>query len=184
MVEGLGLSFNEGVLAPTFVLKGGQIVQGRVPSMGVVPSLDELEDSDARLGRGLEARSVEELTLQRGEEGLGHRVSAVGASRVARQHHRTSRPVLKTPEVDGEIPVLQPGPYVWLSAASMGVGIRETELHRVFDPHFFTKKRGAKGSVGLGLAIRHAIVTEHGGAITVGSEVGMALQCPYLPAAP
>jgi hypothetical protein len=74
LVEGLGLSFGEGVLAPTFVLKGGQIVQGRVSTMGVVPCLDGLEDGHAGLGRGLEPAAIQQLALQGDEEGLGHGV--------------------------------------------------------------------------------------------------------------
>jgi hypothetical protein len=74
LVEGLGLSFHEGVLAPTFVLKGGQIVQGRVSTMGVVPRLDEFEDGHAGLGRGLKPGAIQQLALQGGEEGLGHGV--------------------------------------------------------------------------------------------------------------
>ena len=77
-VEEFGLSSGEDVLAPTFVMKRGQIVQGRVSAMEVVSSLDEPEDGDAGLGDvysdGLEARPVEEPAPKGGDEGLGHGV--------------------------------------------------------------------------------------------------------------
>ncbi len=49
-----------------------------------------------------------------------------------------------------------------------GKGIGQEHLGSIFDP-FFTKK--SKGT-GLGLAISKRIVQEHGGEITVESEVG------------
>ncbi|MGQ0534761.1 MAG: PAS domain S-box protein [Methanobacteriota archaeon] len=50
-----------------------------------------------------------------------------------------------------------------------GSGIRPEHIERIFDPFFTTK---ARGSTGLGLAISFNIVKEHGGTISVRSELG------------
>ena len=51
-----------------------------------------------------------------------------------------------------------------------GPGIAPDVLERIFDPFFTTAD--AEGGTGLGLPIVHAIVTAHGGTLTVESEVG------------
>lgn len=48
-----------------------------------------------------------------------------------------------------------------------GVGIPEDARERIFDPFYSTKLTGT----GLGLALTHQIVQEHGGTLTVRSEV-------------
>ena len=52
-----------------------------------------------------------------------------------------------------------------------GHGMTEKTLKQIFDP-FFTTKR-AKGGTGLGLAIAYRIIDEHGGNISVTSEIGV-----------
>ena len=67
-----------------------------------------------------------------------------------------------------EHPTLSEGSYVAVSIKDQGIGIPEDMLSRVFDPFFTTKTEGH----GLGLAISHSIITRHGGAIDVRSELG------------
>jgi nitrogen-specific signal transduction histidine kinase/CheY-like chemotaxis protein len=55
--------------------------------------------------------------------------------------------------------------------ADTGCGIAAEHLPRVFEPFFTTKP--VEVGAGLGLAICHAIVTEHGGSIDVDSELGV-----------
>ncbi len=58
---------------------------------------------------------------------------------------------------------------VHIRFADTGVGIREEDLQRIFEPYFTTKEdRGT----GLGLAICQRIVTQHGGRISVSSKPG------------
>jgi CheY-like chemotaxis protein len=66
--------------------------------------------------------------------------------------------------VDGE------GRWVELSVADSGCGIAPDVLERMFDPFYTTKEIG-RGS-GMGLAMVHGIVHEHGGHIRVDSRAG------------
>jgi two-component system, cell cycle sensor histidine kinase and response regulator CckA len=59
---------------------------------------------------------------------------------------------------------------VWFEVEDHGVGIPRADLERIFDP-FFTTKPPGKGT-GLGLAVVHGIVSQHGGRLKVESDVG------------
>jgi signal transduction histidine kinase len=65
---------------------------------------------------------------------------------------------------------LTPGEYVCMSVSDNGHGIDPKIIDRIFDPYFTTKEAG-KGT-GMGLAMVHGIVKNHGGGIKVTSEVG------------
>lgn len=61
------------------------------------------------------------------------------------------------------------GRYTVISVRDRGCGIPAENLHRIFEPDFSTKPNGN----GIGLASCQAIVTAHGGAIRVASQVGV-----------
>lgn len=63
---------------------------------------------------------------------------------------------------------LNPGPYILLKFRDSGIGIRQDDLAKIFDPYFTTKQKGS----GLGLAIVYSIVKKHGGHISVDSTPG------------
>jgi PAS domain S-box len=67
-------------------------------------------------------------------------------------------------------PDLSPGRYVCLRVRDSGCGIRSDHVKHLFEP-FFTTKEPGKGT-GLGLAIVFGIVKQHGGTISVQTEVG------------
>jgi signal transduction histidine kinase len=63
-----------------------------------------------------------------------------------------------------------PGRYVQIRVGDSGHGMDRGTLERVFDPFFTTKPRGE--GTGLGLAMVHATIRRHGGAVEVESTVG------------
>jgi PAS domain S-box-containing protein len=60
--------------------------------------------------------------------------------------------------------------YAEISVEDNGPGIDDATLKHLFEP-FFTTKDGGKGS-GLGLAMVHGTVTQHGGSVRVTSTLG------------
>src|SRR5690606_18332327 len=63
---------------------------------------------------------------------------------------------------------LAPGRYIWIEVSDDGPGMPPEVAARVFEPFFSTKINGN----GLGLASSSVIVSRHGGAIEVETEVG------------
>ncbi len=76
---------------------------------------------------------------------------------------------------------LAPGAYVSIEISDSGKGIPQDILPRIFEPFFTTKK--SAGHRGLGLAWVYGIVTNHGGSVSVTSEVNKGTHVHvYLPA--
>ncbi|HEX4340495.1 MAG TPA: response regulator [Polyangiaceae bacterium] len=65
---------------------------------------------------------------------------------------------------------ITPGRYARISVRDTGTGIAAENLPRVFEPFFTTKPVGQ--GTGLGLAAVYGTAVEHGGAVTVYSDVG------------
>jgi len=64
----------------------------------------------------------------------------------------------------------KPGAYAKISVTDTGIGIEPAIRQQIFDP-FFTTKHKTRGT-GLGLASAYGIIKNHGGMITVYSEIG------------
>ena len=60
------------------------------------------------------------------------------------------------------------GEYVLIEVRDTGTGMSEEVKVKIFEPFFSTKE----GGTGLGLALTHQIVAEHGGRIEVASRAG------------
>ncbi len=58
--------------------------------------------------------------------------------------------------------------YIESAVTDNGCGIRDSELEKIFEPFYTTK---GQGGTGLGLSIIWGIIDNHGGSITVESEV-------------
>ncbi|NNE91603.1 MAG: ABC transporter substrate-binding protein [Verrucomicrobiales bacterium] len=69
---------------------------------------------------------------------------------------------------------IDPGEFVRIKMADTGTGIEPEKLPHIFEP-FFTTKDVGKGT-GLGLATAFGIVQQHGGWMTVESEVGIGTE--------
>ncbi|BCS34227.1 hypothetical protein TBR22_A34560 [Luteitalea sp. TBR-22] len=67
------------------------------------------------------------------------------------------------PEVPGA-----PRQFVRITVRDHGVGIPAEHLERIFDPYFTTKPSGT----GLGLAVSHAVIKNHGGLLQAESTIG------------
>ncbi len=80
---------------------------------------------------------------------------------------------------DGDVVPLKSGRYVKISIRDDGIGIRQEDLGRIFDPYFTTKTEGS----GLGLATAYSIIKRHDGFIGAESTPGIGTLFEiYLPA--
>ncbi len=73
----------------------------------------------------------------------------------------------KTQSLGKGLPI-QAGNYIRITVTDHGGGILAEHLEKIFDPFFSTKQKGS----GLGLATSFSIARNHGGHISVESEVG------------
>jgi PAS domain S-box-containing protein len=76
-------------------------------------------------------------------------------------------------------PDLREGLYALLTARDSGQGMDHLIRERVFEPFFTTKPLGA--GTGLGLAVVHGIMKDHGGAVDLESEPGQgtSVRCMF-----
>jgi PAS domain S-box-containing protein len=65
--------------------------------------------------------------------------------------------------------VTNPEQFIQISVSDTGQGIAPEVIQQIFEPLFTTKK---SGGTGLGLAVAHQVLTQHGGFIFAESEVG------------
>ncbi len=63
------------------------------------------------------------------------------------------------------------GDFVVLAVTDSGMGIKDSDLNRIFEP-FYTKKITGKSGTGLGMAVVYGIVKDHEGLIDVQSING------------
>jgi len=69
--------------------------------------------------------------------------------------------------------------YIMISIEDDGIGMTEELKEKIFDPYFTTKHKGS----GLGLATVYSIIKNHGGCISVSSEIGVGTKFDvYIPA--
>lgn len=89
-------------------------------------------------------------------------------------------PVVINEELAQSIGNITPGKFAKLTVSDTGQGIAQQQLERIFDP-FYTTKEVGKGT-GLGLTMAYGVISQHNGAITVSSEVGVGTTFTiYLP---
>jgi PAS domain S-box-containing protein len=163
------------------ILKEGERVNGIIEDILLVtrpPHLDlapcDLSEVVADSVNGWEERAKTQGVEVR--KYLGSDLPMVKADRKRLQHALSrllSNAVGAMPD-GGELDVLVTGPatgesgYVDVEIRDTGLGIKQEDLDKVFEPFYSSRTRGT----GLGLTIARRIVNGHGGEIEVESEEG------------
>ena len=96
----------------------------------------------------------------------------VNAWQAIQDFHKSGRLTIETTniEIDNQNHLqLTPGSYVKITISDNGCGMNKETQKRIFEPFFSTKQRGS-GS-GLGLSSVYGIIQNHGGMVTVYSEI-------------
>lgn len=87
--------------------------------------------------------------------------------------------------LDTGIEVYEPipaGDYVRTAVADNGVGIHQSDFHRIFEP-FYTRKTTDRSGTGLGMTVIWATIKDHGGYLDIQSREGQGTTLTiYLPA--
>ena len=146
--------------------------------LGQVHFSESMETSIALFGRQFEKDGIKveidldpDLPLVRAD---GSRLRQVVVNMISNAHH-----ALKAKTVDSVEPKVfritarragTNGEIVRVEFYDNGVGIKQEDLGKVFDP-FFTTRREA-GGTGLGLSVSFGIIRDFGGTIRVESEEG------------
>jgi signal transduction histidine kinase/CheY-like chemotaxis protein len=76
------------------------------------------------------------------------------------------------------LPAGSPGRYVRIEVRDTGTGMDSQTLQHAFEP-FFTTKEAGRGT-GLGLSLVSGAIREHGGSVSLESEVGQGTCCVIL----
>lgn len=81
---------------------------------------------------------------------------------------------LKYTPAGGEVTLslYREGPWACLAVSDTGVGIPRESLPHIFDRFYRGEEKRRRGGMGLGLSIARWIAEQHGGEITVESQVG------------
>jgi PAS domain S-box-containing protein len=156
----------------------------RQESKRVTTSLDRIVDEAARLLRSTLPATIEmnvrlppepitvladPSQIQQVVMNLCLNSSYAMAGGTGRLDVAVSRSVLDTSR-PAALAELSSGAYARLTVEDTGSGMTRETLARIFEPFFTTKPPGE--GTGLGLAVVHGIVQDHGGAIVVESQPG------------
>lgn len=87
----------------TLVDRRAQVAERRVPAMRIIPTLDELEDSELRLRMRTKGVAVDQLTFQGCEEAFAHRI----VEPIADRAHRWANASLFTAHAERDQGVLR-----------------------------------------------------------------------------